>query len=505
MRVNQTLMAAFVLAALGANLVAQSAFAEPQETHASSAAMVTHGVAAGDVSSDSAVIWSRADRESIMHVLVHGKDNQHAAHYQRKVSAQDDFTGKLQLTGLQADSEYTYSVWFAAAGQPGERKNAVRGHFHTAPKPDQAKAVSFAWGGDLAGQNTCRDAQEGFPIFKAINAMQADFFIGLGDMIYADGTCGATGMYGNAQLAGDFLPAADMPNYWAHWKYNRGDEGYRQLLASMPYYAIWDDHEVANDFGPLHDTRDTAPYTAGEHLLPKGLAAFIDYNPVAQNDLTPKRLYRSVKWGKNMEMFILDTRQYRDANFEADNAEHPKTMLGREQLVWLKDALSQSRATWKVIVSSVPMSIPTGSSGPRGRDGWANYEQDGGFEYELTDILRYMQQNAMHNVVFLTTDVHFAEVFRYVPFADAPDFQVYEFVAGPINAGVFPNRAFDNSLNAERLFFFGADSNSDVKTWEQAKSWFNYGAIRIDEEGSLSASINNIAGEPVYEINLQAK
>ena len=42
--------------------------------------------------------------------------------------------------------------------------------------------------------------------------MQLDFFIGLGDMIYADGTCEATGRYGNAQVAGDFLPSADMPN-----------------------------------------------------------------------------------------------------------------------------------------------------------------------------------------------------------------------------------------------------------------------------------------------------
>ncbi len=111
----------------------------------------------------------------------------------------------------------------------------------------------------------------------------------------------------------------------------------------------------------------------------------------------------------------------------------------------------------------------------------------------------------MQNVVFLTTNVHFSEVFRYIPFSDAPDFQVYEFVSGPINAGVFPNRAFDNSLNAESLFFFGAGSSNDVTTWEQAKSWFNYGAIRIDEYGALTASINNITGEAMYEVNLRAK
>jgi len=503
MRMNHTLLATFVITVLGATVAAQSAFADSNESINTSNVMVSHGVASGDVSSDSAVIWSRANAESTMHVLLKG--NKGAVHQRLRVSAEDDFAGKLLLTDLKPDTEYSYSVWFSAAEHDGGRMNAVDGRFRTAPKADKAKAVSFAWAGDVAGQNTCRDAHEGFPAFKAINAMQLDFFIGLGDMIYADGTCEATGRYGNAQVAGDFEQAADMPNYWAHWKYNRADNGYRQLLASMPYYAIWDDHEVVNDFGPLHDTRDTAPYTPGDHLLPKGLAAFMDYNPVAESSQTPKRLYRSVKWGKNMEMFIIDTRQYRDANFAADSEAQPKTMLGREQLVWLKDALKKSDATWKIIASSVPMSIPTGSSGPRGRDGWANYQQEGGFEYELTDILRFMQQNGMQNVVFLTTDVHFAEGFQYVPFADAPDFKVYEFVSGPFNAGVFPNRAFDTSLNAERLFFFGAESSSDVTSWEQAKSWFNYGAIKIDEEGELTASINDVNGDAVYEISLQAK
>ena len=46
--------------------------------------------------------------------------------------------------------------------------------------------------------------------------------------------------------------------------------------------------------------------------------------------------------GKHVELFILDTRQYRDANFAIDDSVKPKTMLGREQLVWLKDKLTRS-------------------------------------------------------------------------------------------------------------------------------------------------------------------
>ena len=198
-------------------------------------------------------------------------------------------------------------------------------------------------------------------------------------------------------------------------------------------------------------------------------------------------------------MFVLDTRQYRDANFVADSAAGPKTMLGREQVVWLKDALKKSNATWTVIVSSVPMSIPTGSAGAAGRDGWANYQETGGFEHELTDILRYMQQNGMYNVVWITTDVHFSEVFRYTPFQDDPAFQVHEIVTGPINAGIGPNAAFDPTLGTVSLFRFPTTTPAN---YGEAKQMFNFGLIKIAEDGTLVASINGIDGAAWYELQL---
>ena len=57
-------------------------------------------------------------------------------------------------------------------------------------------------GGDLAGQNVCRDAAEGFPILDTIRSRRPNVFVGLGDMVYADNGCEPTGRYGNAQLAG---------------------------------------------------------------------------------------------------------------------------------------------------------------------------------------------------------------------------------------------------------------------------------------------------------------
>ena len=173
-------------------------------------------------------------------------------------------------------------------------------------------------------------------------------------------------------------------------------------------------------------------------------------------------------------MLLLDTRQYRDPNAASDSLDRPKTMLGREQLTWLKESLADSDATWKVIVSSVPMSIPTGFPAvPNGRDGWANFDQTTGFEQELLDILGFMEQNGIVNNLWITTDVHFAEAFRYRPFPANPGFVVHELATGPLNAGIFPNRDVDPTLRPEVLAFFGQTAT----TWEEAKRFFNFGTL----------------------------
>ncbi len=154
--------------------------------------------------------------------------------------------------------------------------------------------------------------------------------------------------------------AATVEAYWAQWRYNRDDSGFQKLLSGMPYYAIWDDHEVVNDFGPREDLREGAPYVRGQHLMPLGLKAFFDYNPIAQSPLEKGRLYRRIRWGSHLDLFFLDARQYRGQRSQPDTEDSGKSMLGKEQLEWFKSGLKESSATWKFIVSSVPMSIPTG-------------------------------------------------------------------------------------------------------------------------------------------------
>jgi alkaline phosphatase D len=455
---------------------------------------ITHGVIAGEVTSTSAVIWSRCDRTGELHTAVAASTDGREIAAAVPVAAENDLTGKLTIEGLEPNTMHPYRVWCTAGEVVGD---AVSGTFRTAPRPTSPQAVSFVWGGDVGGQNVCRDHTAGYPIFDTIRAQHPDFFIGLGDMIYADSPCSVKGRYGNQQIPGPPHPATNVPEFWAYWQYNRTDAASQRLLATLPYYAVWDDHEVFNDFGPHHDVGPSPPYPPGRHLLPLGRRAFLDYNPFPD---TQQRLYRSVRWGKHVELFLLDTRSYRDANSQQDDPGHPKTMLGHEQLNWLKDSLLHSDATWKVIVTSVTLAVPS-CVPQRGCDDWASFDRQTGFQYELQDILRFLQAHNIRNHVWISTDIHFVEVFRHAPFHDDPTFVFYEVDTGPLNAGVFPKHEFDMTLHPTELFKY-PQSAPPEEGYAAANTWFNFGVLRVDERGELRVTVVNTKGTTLYELAL---
>jgi alkaline phosphatase D len=363
----------------------------------------------------------------------------------------------------------------------------------------------------VAGQNVCRDASTGFPIVSALVKYEPDVFIGLGDMIYADNTCEAVGRYGNPQVPGEFGPAVDLAGYWAHWRYAREESGLAKLLASTAYVPVWDDHEVVNDFGPQQDMRAESPYRPGVHLMPIGLQAFLDYNPVASDSSeTPERLYRTLRLGRHLELFVLDTRQYRDANASPDPGPAPpddvgevdrdKSMLGREQLTWLERKLAASDATWKVIVSSVPLGLPTGSKAEvRGRDGWAGNDLPSGFARERDRILLFLAERGIATPIWITTDVHIAEVFVHRPHAEHGDFRVIEAISGPLNAGLGIEQPPDPTLHSEVRFVHAAPADPPLARWDDALRYFNFGALEVAADGRLTVRIVGVDGATLFE------
>ena len=99
-----------------------------------------------------------------------------------------------------------------------------------------------------------------------MQALAPDFFIGNGDLIYADGDCPAVGPAGWVNIPGDFpnitSPSVDWTDaaavrevYLRHYRYNRADPFFQSFLRSTPLIAQWDDHEPRHE---VHDQVDVA-------------------------------------------------------------------------------------------------------------------------------------------------------------------------------------------------------------------------------------------------------
>jgi len=430
--------------------------------------LVSHGVASGDVTDTTAVLWARADQDTTLMVeyATTSEFNDAQRGGTMQVSATTDFTGTVTLTGLQPATRYYYRVRPAGA----ESTTSESGSFATASAPKQPHEVTFLWSGDLGGQGFCRQPE--YPIFAPMKTVGADFFIFEGDTIYADSPCPSP-----PNAPGADFKAATQEEFWAKHRYQREDRLLRDLLAVTPVYAIWDDHEVKNDFaGP------------SEPLTPLGLKAFLNYFPIQRVAEEPQRLYRSFHWGQQVELFILDTRQYRSPNRQADGPD--KTMLGPTQLRWLLDRLAASTATWQLIVSSVPLSAQTGSV-LTGNDSWGKGEFSDGFDTELSKIVTALRDRHLRNVVWISTDIHVARILSYDPDQDGTvDF--HELISGPLNAITGNFDPLDQTFHPSILY--------------EENKFFNFGVVKIDgRSGALTVEIRDQEGKVHYTRTLLAQ
>ncbi len=299
-------------------------------------------VTAGEATPTSVVVWARVPADGDVTVEAHPATGGPSVRGGAKATKRGDHTVKIALSGLKPATRYAYEL--QGAGE------TVRGEFVTAPPGDRPARVHFLWSGDLGGGGFCRRVEGGYPIFRTMARQKPDFFLFVGDTIYADVKCDKPGVVAGADFA-----ARTLGEYRRRHLYNREDAAVQELFRLTSVYAIWDDHEVRNDFsGP------------SEPLMPAGRRAFLDYWPIVPPAAEPTRLYRKLRWGRLLEVFILDTRQYRSPNTDLDGP--GKTMLGAAQRRWLVDNVTTSTAVWKIVVSSVPLSTISAAT----RSAWAS-------------------------------------------------------------------------------------------------------------------------------------
>jgi alkaline phosphatase D len=407
--------------------------------------LLPQGIAVGDVGATGAVLWVRTDGPATVQVewatpALWEKISTLGTAIapvprtaELAATADTDYTLSVALTGLTPATRYRYHVLIARGGNSphsSKLRLAARGELTTVPDADTSTPVTFAWSSDLGGQGRCRQGLEGYPIFDVMQRQNPDFFLFLGDTIYSDDVCPSP----PNEPGADFV-ATTLDEYRARHRYQRGAASLRRLLESVPAYVTWDDHEVRNDFSGPFDER-----------MPVARQALREYWPIVSPPEDPNRLYRTIRYGADLELFILDTRQYRSRDTDLDGP--VKSMLGAAQLKWLLDALGNSTATWKVIATSVPLSVPKGGGGYS--DGWASGPNAPGFERERQVLVDAIVQRCMKNVVFLGGDVHYVQANAYDPNRDGTiDF--HEFVAGPLSARPGRQTPASDTLHPTRL------------------------------------------------------
>ena len=478
---------------------------------ASPPAGFAYGVAAGEITSTSAVLWTRAPRPGGITFDVLGGPGSRSGVVFVPKSALDssDQTFRIAVRGLTPGTKYQYHFQQGATSSPV-------GSFKTAPPPTANATIRFAFSGD-ADATPGPNGQPGFNHFETYGRMAAeknDFNINLGDTIYSD-----------SEVAGS-PPALTVPAKWAKYKLGLALPNLRKLRAATGLYSHWDDHEFINDFSKAE---------MGDAIYKAGVKAFTDYAPVVYSP--QNGLYRTFRWGKNVELFFLDERSFRSAKASAggvcDNGGGPdlaptapaavraafaalipqlaqpapaacltaindpsRTFLGAKQHAAFIKAIHASTATFKVVVNETPIQqfyqLPF--------DRWEGYAA------ERTTLLNDLA--GVKNVVFLTTDTHanlIGEVRKQTLEPGGPiGTGIWEVVTGPVATNSYA-KEIDAALGGKPGFgdlvtslFLKPQPPLGIGMRCAATDVFSYSEVKVTAT-TLTVTPKTSTGAPVFE------
>ncbi|BCW46713.1 alkaline phosphatase D family protein [Arthrobacter sp. StoSoilB5] len=498
------------------------------------------GIATGDVTTDSAVLWSRASGPGRLTARLQAVDSageilRGRYGFSRTIQGPlatdaSDFTAKIHAKGLPSGTRFALELNFEDENGLGE---AVNGTFSTAPGSSgndrqgapgdgtRSSNQSFVWTGDTAGQGWgINEEIGGMRGYNAMHATRPDFFIHSGDTIYADGPIAATVTEKDGQVWRNIVTeevskvAETLGEYRGRHRYNSLDANMRAMFAEVPVIAQWDDHETHNNWYP-GQILDDARYTESNVnvLAARGRQAWQENMPIADSaalwrpgtfdagQYQPARIYRKISRGPQLEIFCLDMRTFKSPNTDGKEP-YSTNILGQEQVDWLIKEVRQSKATWKVIAADLPLGIIV-PDGPVNQESLSNRDNGAplGRELEIAGVLSAFKRDGVKNTVWLTADVHYCAAHHYSPeraaFTDFDPF--WEFVAGPINAGSFGPNAMDGTFGPEVVFSkagrFAGESPRDGENQY-------FGHVDLAPDGTFTASLRNANGAVLFSKTL---
>ncbi|MBJ7428202.1 MAG: alkaline phosphatase family protein [Bacteroidia bacterium] len=311
---------------------------------------------------------------------------------------------KFVLTDLKQNTAYTYEIYLdkKLVNFPYDLRFKTKKTWAEWSKED-AFDLNFLVGSctyinDSAYDRPGKPYGQVSDIFSKMAEQRADFMLWLGDNTYT--------------READFSSASGIKYRYLH---TRSDASLQKFLSRQNNYAIWDDHDFGeNDANKTFDLKDVSK------------ECFVNYWGNKTYGEGGKGIYFSFRQS-DAEFFMLDDRTFRDESELDEEKYKTKTQLGEVQLSWLKNKLKHSAATFKFIVV-----------GGQFLNTETNKESFNLYKRERAEIIKFIAEQKISGVMFLTGDRHHTELLKYEPNSQ-PDYvcsyPMYDLTSSALTAG----------------------------------------------------------------------
>lgn len=301
------------------------------------------------------------------------------------VTGEKDFTAYHHFKNLQPNTTYTVRI----QGKRTEKASIqeITGSFKTAPDPMLQKELNLT-------TSTCQyfwsydDSLRGFQTYLSMKAMNPDLFIQTGDYVYYD-------------KPGPMATTVEKARH--KWHAMDAWSSLKEFYAATPVYLLKDDHDL------LENDVHQASKPFGALTLKNGLDIWQENVPLRDKP------YRTLQWGKDLQIWFLEGREYRSDNDMPDGKD--KTIWGEAQKQWMEKTIGESKATFKIVFSPTPIVGPD-----RGKK--ADNHANAAFQSEGDWARDFLARN---KVIVVNGDRHWQYVSR------DPKTGLWEFSSGPVS------------------------------------------------------------------------
>lgn len=384
----------------------------------------TTGYKVSGVTSNQAIVWTRLCGQQFPNSIVHERREKvfrHPIDFDENMPV-DKMDGAVKVANgfvqikLEAGSGKVFSSGWMEAKEPGDSvvsflfdelepnslykvviegkmtddgvSSFIYGSFKTAPSPNASKNV-------ILTTSTCQyfwsfdDIDRGFRTYDSMRRMNPDFYIQTGDYVYYD-------------KPGPLAKNLEQARHKWHAMDSR--PSIRDLYTKTPVFMIKDDHDLLdNDVFP-----GSGDY--GDLSLEDGLKLWYTNSPVR------KKPYRKIRWGKDLEIWLVEGREFRSPNDAEDGPD--KSIWGQEQKDWFVRTVEESDATFKLLFTATPVVGPD-------RENKSDNHANTTFEHEGTWLRKYL--SGLKNIFVINGDRHW----QYVSKDDETG--LLEFGSGPVS------------------------------------------------------------------------